>query len=448
MSATNPAQYEIITVESNDQERTADLRLGTVAVDYYEDIFSPTITAKIRVINTGDSMAPKDKTDSSKSDGEKQSIYGGLPLRGGERVLLKILDRGKSYNGEDKKGLDFSLDPMEYLYVSSVSDVISETQRESFLLNLVSREAITNETTRVVRKYKGPISTSVEKILKDILKVDESRIKFDATSNKYNFIGNLKKPFSVIVWLASKSVPKKSGDKTAGFLFYQTQDGFQFRSIDEMIEQESVATYVYSEVNKSSIDRNNDFKILKYSVDKNQDLLKKLRLGTYSSLQLYFNPLTFKFTTPEKGKFKFEKSNVKKLGAKEIELPKVSDEAERTLDNLPTRIFTGILDVGTLSRGISFRSNADASKYQSQSMMRYNTLFTQTVSMTIPCNTDLRAGNVITCEFPKVSREDSSELDPDISGKYIIKELCHHFDPEGSYTSMKIIRDSFGFYGG
>ena len=44
MSASNPASYEQITLESNDQERTVDLRLGTVSVDYYEDIFSPTIT--------------------------------------------------------------------------------------------------------------------------------------------------------------------------------------------------------------------------------------------------------------------------------------------------------------------------------------------------------------------------------------------------------------------
>jgi len=29
----------------------------------------------------------------------------------------------------------------------------------------------------------------------------------------------------------------------------------------------------------------------------------------------------------------------------------------------------------------------------------------------------------------------------------MIKELCHHFDPEGTYTSMKLIRDTFGKYG-
>ncbi len=449
MSAANPATYEQITIESNDQERTADLRMGTVAFDYYEDIFSPTITARVRVVNTGDSMSPKDVSDPKKTDGEKQSIYNGLPLRGGERVIVKILDKGNSYDGGEKDGIDFASDVKKYMYVSSITDVISETQRETFLLNLVSREAITNETTRVFRKYTGPISESVRNIVRETLVSKFGDGSVDSSSNKYSFIGNNRKPFSVITWLASKAVPKSSGDGTAGFLFYQTQDGFQFRSIDDMIQQDSVATYVYTEVTKSFIERNNDYRILKYSVDKNQDLLKKLRLGTYSSQRMFFNPNTFTFTTPERGKFKLQDDKIKNLGKKKVksELPKISDESERTLDDLPTRILSGVIDIGTMDQGVSQEENADPSKYQAQAIMRYNVLFTQTLSMTVPCNTDLRAGNIITCEFPKISRKDSAELDPDTSGKYIIKELCHHFDPDGSYTSMKLIRDTFGFYG-
>ena len=66
MSAAKPSLYEILTIESNDKERNADLRLGAISVDYYEDIFSPTITAKIRVVNTGDSIAQKDNPDGPK----------------------------------------------------------------------------------------------------------------------------------------------------------------------------------------------------------------------------------------------------------------------------------------------------------------------------------------------------------------------------------------------
>ena len=51
MSASEAAIFEELTLESNDQKRTVDLRPGIVSIDYYEDILSPFISAKIRVIN-------------------------------------------------------------------------------------------------------------------------------------------------------------------------------------------------------------------------------------------------------------------------------------------------------------------------------------------------------------------------------------------------------------
>ena len=156
MPASEASLYEELILESNDRSRSVDIKLGTISIDYYEDIFSPTITAKIRVVNTGDSITK----EGSK---ERQSIYNGLPLRGGERLSMKILDQGKANNnGKEKSGLNFT-DPEKNLIVSSITDVISQSQRETFLLNLVSQEAITNETTRVYKKYNDVISASVEK---------------------------------------------------------------------------------------------------------------------------------------------------------------------------------------------------------------------------------------------------------------------------------------------
>ena len=57
------------------------LNLGVVNIQYFEDVFSPTITMKMEVVNSG----PTIKDDQGKS----QSIYSGLPLRGGERVAVK-----------------------------------------------------------------------------------------------------------------------------------------------------------------------------------------------------------------------------------------------------------------------------------------------------------------------------------------------------------------------
>ena len=123
---------------------------------------------------------------------------------------------------------------------------------------------------------------------------------------------------------------------------------------------------------------------------------------------------------------------------------KVSSESNLSLGDLPSRFITQILDLGTLEKEVSTDQNSDPFKYQSQALMRYNVLFTQVIEMTIPSNTNLRAGDIIECQFPKISQGKKSEYDDDQSGLYMIKELCHHFDTSGSYTSMKIIRDTFG----
>jgi hypothetical protein len=432
--------YEELLLQSNDQSRTIDIIGGAVAFEYYEDIFSPTITAKIKIVNNGNVIAPADQ-----SDGDRQSIYNGLPLRGGERISLKIAG-----NSTTNPGLNFSNNPKDYFYVSSITDVISETNREMFTLHLVSREAITNETVRIGRKYPTSmtISDSVEKILSNYLKTDKIGT-IDKTSNKYGFIGNMKKPFTVLIWLASKGVPVSSGNATAGFLFYQTQDGFQFRSIDELILQKPKATYIYSEASESYSEDdkkvNNDLRILNYYTNKNQNLIEKLKLGTYASHRMFFNPLDFSFSNYEEGVFKLKdySGKAKNLGS-DIKLPKLSEGSDLSLGDVPTRTITAIYDVGTMERDASREINSDQLKYQSQSLMRYNTLFTQTLNLMVPSNTNLRAGDVIECKFPKITQSNAKEFDPETSGLYMIKELCHHFDTENSYTSMKLIRDTFG----
>jgi hypothetical protein len=432
--------YEELILESNDQKRTVDIRTGTVSIDYYEDIVSPSITAKIQVGNTGDSIQAKD--NEGNATGTFQSIYNGLPLRGGERVSLKIAG-----NSATNPGLDFATDEKDYLYVSSITNVISESQREFFELNLVSREAITNETIRIPKKFptSQSISDSVESIIKEYLKTDKID-EIDKTQNRYGFIGNLRKPFTVLVWLASKGVPESSTkDATAGYVFFQTQDGFNFRSLDKLISQPSKATYIYSDVNQTGYEKDNDFNILQYTTNRNQNLIEKLRLGTYSSYRIIYDPLYFTF---KESTFKLENYAGKSANlGQTLELPKITNNSNQKLGDLPTRIISQVLDIGTVDPGISKTSNADPSKYQSQAIMRYNVLFTQTLSMTVPSNTNLRAGDIITCKFPKISREDGVKYDDEQSGLYMIKELCHHFDTEGSYTSMTLLRDTFGRYG-
>ena len=416
MEALKRSVYEEIIIESTDGSKTVDIAPGTVMIDYYEDIFSPTLTAKLQVTNDGASIKGE--------DGTLQSIYNGLPLRGGETVTLKI--KG---NNEQNPGMDLSF------FVSSISNVIAKKKTESFTLNLVSIGAITNETSRVGRKY--PTSNKISESVKDIVKnylSDQRKVDVDPTQNPYGFIGNMRKPFTLLMWLASKSVPEKSkDDATAGYLFYETVTGFHFRSIDSIIDGKPVAKYYSSEIIKQG---NNDYKIIRYSTSLNEDVLGKLQRGAYCSYRIFFDPLTFNYTDPTKGPFKLEDYKSAATLGKDVALP-------CNLGNAPSRYVTAIMDRGTMEKGVSKKENADPTLSQSQALMRYNSIFSQKLSMTVPSNTNLEAGDIIECEFALSTREKNA-IDTEQSGLYMIKELCHHFDVSGSYTSLTLIKDTFG----
>ena len=212
MSAISKSIYEKFIIESADGSRNVDISAGVIAFTYFENIFSPTLTARAIVVNTGNTVRGE--------DGVMQTVYNGLPIRGGERVLIKIAG-----NSSVNKGLDFSDTPSKYFHVGSVTNVLIDEGTETFTLNLISRETITNETVRVGKKFptSQKISDSVKNILKNYVKTEKDII-VDQTQNPYGFIGNMKKPFTLITWLASKSVPGKgaSKDSSAGFLFYET----------------------------------------------------------------------------------------------------------------------------------------------------------------------------------------------------------------------------------
>ena len=433
MAAIDKSLYEQFEIEAVDGSKSADIKAGVVSFNYYEDVYSPMITAMVVVVNTGNVIEGE--------DGKMQSLYNGLPLRGGERMTIKVAG-----NSASNEGLI-----LENMYVGSIENVMIDAERETFTLRLVSREAITNETVRVGKRFlpTTKISDSVEDICKNYLSTDKL-YDVDETENPYGFYGNMRKPFTIMTMLASKSVPGNvSGrDATAGYFFFETQQGFRFKSIDSLIRNEPFDTkYTYAPGIIDSNDGTKDFKILEFSTSKNQNLLENLERGAYCSHRIYLNPLTFEYTAASQRIFKLDdySGKIENLGEDiDVVLPSLSEKDSRTLASVPSRYVCGILDIGTTDTKVSELGNADPARIHSQSMMRYNTLFTQILTMTIPLNTNLMAGDILECEFPRIDVEDRKEPDQEQSGLYLIKKLTHFFNAEGSYTKLQLCRDTDG----
>ena len=446
MAAIDPSLYESIIIEAADGSQSVDVKLGVTNFLYYEDLFSPTITAVMEIVNTGGTIEGE--------GGKFMSIYSGLPLRGGERVFIKI--KG---NNETNPGLDFST-PDTALYVSSIKAVIRDSRKEIFTIALTTRESITNETSRIHQKYKKqPPEDIVENILRTYLNSKKPLIvsPFKRPSKlNYGFIGNFKKPFTTLVWLASKGKPPSpDGGGLAGFFFYETARGYNFKPIDELINEgiqrvkDNKNAYDYQSMEVQTYGENTDRNILNYTVSKNNDLLRKMRYGMYSSFHVEFDPATMSFTPLSQGSFSMvnqilKYGKIRTLGTTP-EPPNIVNDEGLNISEMPSRIFSSVKDSGVIeSGGISPEVNAIPSEFQRESLLRYNLLFNQVVNMTVPSNTNLAVGDCLNIHL--VNTSEGADYDREQSGLYMIKELCHSFDASRSLTTLKLVRDTYGSY--
>lgn len=419
-------------IKTLDGTKAVDITNSLLFFDYYEDILSPCVTAVAVIMNSS-------------------SLFNILPIRGGESV---IIDVSTAFG-------DFVLDDNYSMYVYKVSGLDAEKGKEMFTLHMVSREGLTNETVRCQRKYQGNLKNTVTTILKDVLvteKYNENNI--EVTSNNYSFIGNNKKPFHTLTWLGPKAVPAtgpvsgtsgggQTGEAkgTAGFLFYENKEGFNFRSIDSLVSptqiqigstnRENIPSYFYTQV----IENNkiaNEFKILNYNFEKNSDLMKSLRVGTYANKTYFYDLYTNKLDLYT---YKLQDQINNKLGNQDK--LSVSKEFGESI----TRIMVRTSDRGALNSdgtaGDAKRDGAD----MAMSYSRYNILFGQALNMIVPCNINLKVGDIIYSEFPRIDSSNSAQADEEQSGYYLIKELRHHFEGGQTITSLRLIRDSYGLYG-
>ena len=412
------------TIQTLDGSTTVDVTNSCLFFDYFEDILSPCVTAIAQLINSS-------------------SLFNILPIRGGEKVTISV----------DTAFGEFVLDD---LYVYKVSNLDAQHSNEMFTLNLVSREGLTNETSRCQTIYRGNLQTTVTKILKDDLKTKKYKSEnIEGTSNDYSFIGNNRKPFHVLTWLGPKAVPANgqnsgtSGEEargTAGFLFYENKDGFNFRSIDSLVsstkiqtnsaDKENIPYYLFTQVIEKNQAKTN-FNILNYNYEKNIDLMKSLRVGMYANKTYFYDLYS---NTLDLYTYKVKDQVKNKLGG--AESIAVSDEFGDSI----SRIMVRTSDRGTLKPDGSVSDKLRSGADMAMSYSRYNLLFTQALNMVVPCNVNLKVGGIIHAEFLRIDRNKNMTSDEEQSGYYLIKELRHHFEGGQMVTSLRLIRDSYGLY--
>ena len=444
-----PTLVDNLTIISNeDPSKSVNLAAkGLVALYYHESILSDTIKVSVQFVDTGITGENLDN----------KNVLEGLPLVGTEKVEIKITDNSGNKIG-DKPKLN--------MYINNVNPVGQDTRKGLVSLEMVSKEFLLNEKVRLRKRYDGKISDHIEMILKKDKLGDgiqtEKNIDIEPTINNLNFIGNNLKTFYTLNWLAKKSISAQNQNlgSSGGYFFYETSEGYHFKSIDGLLSQEPKRYIFYNDVpdekgkNRMKNDKGQDYdyKALEYSKDNLINAQSKLRVGTNTTRVVLFDPFRCIYEVKTLESKQIEENDKYKTGGKklptfnkELNVPGKDKEFSRTTFHI---LDTGSLPTGNTEQQIekSGEENFEYGAIVNQSIMRYNQFLSFSASITIPADFDLHAGDAIYLDVPLLEGgvdriKNKSNMD---GGLYIITDLTHFISGGETLTKLALVRDSFG----
>ena len=422
-----PANIQKIAIASIENEGTAvDVSGGIMELRYWESILQDSPKATVIFADSGSSI-------------NKKSVIEGLPLHGSEPTLIVMTD---NYDNE------ISIE----MLCSKASTLTKDTTKSVVHLTLDSEEHYYNGQTSIRELLEGNIADSIKKIFTEIAPAGLASVKeldVEEVGNPLSFYGNGFKAYYVLNTLAKKSKPQGGGGtKSAGYFFFGTSQKMIFRSIDSFFDENKnprklSIIYNNSPDRTKGIPEGYDVKALSYETDI-ADASKQSEQGSKKTKQITFDPANFNFTHVVISALEAvgNAAQFEPLKTAAEALPKFNpnflEEAARTT--------IAVKDSGTTKPlDDSESENYTTQDIENQSIMRYNQMFATRVSVTIPGNFSLHAGDLVFFDGPSL-REDTKndEVDNDGGGLYIIASLCHYVSPERTLTKLSLIRDSFG----
>lgn len=424
------------TVLTTVDGKTIPIRENILEFVYNESIFSPFICGNITFQDSND------------------NLIASLPIQGGEKIKLKVRDPNE--------------EEIEYNFVVwAITDRTTKDRIQVYNMKVISEEAITNESKKISRALKGNMEEVVNTILSEL--GSEKPRTIERSKYNINYTPNRISPFSVLNRITAKSISSRANFSskgtrtsntpdsiqvkgTAGYFFYEGRNGYFCESIDKTCDSgfsyggRPVLGEYYYDPNLQDKGK----RILSFGFDNEINIMKKLRLGGYSSTTCYYNFSTGEYTE-QLWSLTDTFKNMAKLGTQE-KLGKYQEEKSKE----PTRIMSMVIDHETWYNGEEPTTDGEnteypdfATYYSAQAIGRQSILAAQKMYISVPGDCLLTVGEKITVYLPNTvpgQDRDKNPWDEENSGTYLISKLEHFFNSSNAQlvTKLELIRDSLG----
>lgn len=401
-------------------------------IDLFEDMFSPYMSGVIMLNESFN--APEI-----------------LPITGQETVEIQFKTDVENINPVTKVFRVYKLDKQR-------PDPNGKGQL--YNLHLISEGGLINYSQRCGYGVNGSVSKMIETIVTKHFPshIWQGRFDVQSTADNYSFVlPRSYTPFKAISWLSSRAISGAAGDYSP-FFFYETFDGYNFKSLSKIIDEGSVLIQDYYFI-KSSMGQE-DGRPTSLPVDgplgaifhKVQALEEISRfnmadniMGGMVSSRLVVHDLVRK----EQRTSEFREYDVfpktQSLGSEpHYKLSKTDDEY--FFFNPCSYYFLPASNYTVYTKENNIIDNAGVESFYLKRKYHMASIMTQRIAIDLYGDSTKRVGQIINLYAPKLSADQSTYSDPadkNFSGNYLITSIRHSFGT--AYTcKLELSRNGMG----
>ena len=412
-----------LTLTNTDGSQTENISNIIAELSYYEDIFSPAISCSVLLVDA-------------------ISLQDSLPIAGGE--VLKLRLRAK---GDDADDAEIEVK----LQVYKTSDTFYYNEKTlAYSIFSTTEELLTNEASdRLIRE--GTKNFTIHETVKNIFKNNISKVSnkelvtVEETEGIFNHTFPSVNPFRAMNIMCSEA--KSAKNISSNFVFFETDKGYHFVTLQQLFEKKPIETYIYiEEINgmqrKSDLSGVKDYqKIIAVENVDDFNLLKSAQKGTYSGITKTLDVLAKSFFS----KIYNYSKDFKSVNNEKADNQTLTKESIKKFTSSPTKesFVTTNSRVSQLSYVKGFQPEMEQSFRRMQDFEAIETaateqLLSQKINVMIHGNPRLHAGDTVNLTFPEVSVTEKGKrrTNDSTSGKYLITAVVHRVNVTHKYTTL------------
>lgn len=422
-SATNTSSRDVVfnsvsIINSSTGRPKALTGLWNV-INIYEDIFQNTVTGTIEL-----------------KDGV--NVYAELELHGQEYLWI-------SFNkpGENEKTTKYE---RAFRIYKVAEKQPGESQIQSYVIHFCSEELIFSNQVTISKSLKGKvISDYVYSICTRDLRINSKRLdllnNFEWSVGVQDLIIPSMHPLDAIQLLAQNAFSAS----LSPFMFFENNQGFNFLSLETLFARAPLTVLNYSNAKitegAATAAGKNANQISKMKFKNSFDILRNTQNLTYSGRLYTLDILRQRYEKNDYSVDKLSPSNF--IDGKNIPINNATNRNEKSLtQEYGTKFFYHMTNKGQTntpylsSRGFRVTdTNIESSLVQRESLL--NLLNNTVLDCTVPGNVLFTVGTIVEIEMPSFAANapNMRNIDPLLSGKYLITAVRHALVPSGGHQT-------------